>query len=212
MQYYSDITQNWQNLPTVDTLLPYGEEECQRIRETFYNKYYNDSTARQLWLGINPGRHGAGITGIPFSDPLHLHKYCGLNSSWDKKAELSAEFIFEVINEAGGPKKFYNQVFIDSICPVGFTKNGLNFNYYDESSFFKKIKPHLHAHMEELGSRPLKGKVVIIGKGKNEKHYKRLNTPFESYTSLPHPRWIMQYRRKDKLKWVEKYLEVLGDN
>jgi hypothetical protein len=33
----------------------------------FYHKFYNDNNPRHLILGINPGRFGAGVTGIPFT-------------------------------------------------------------------------------------------------------------------------------------------------
>ena len=42
------------------------------ISSTFYKKYYGDDQPRHLILGINPGRHGAGLTGVPFTDPKRL--------------------------------------------------------------------------------------------------------------------------------------------
>ncbi len=54
-------------LPAGITLLnPYGESAF--IRETsrlFYEKFYQDVEPRTLILGINPGRFGAGMTGLP---------------------------------------------------------------------------------------------------------------------------------------------------
>jgi len=43
------------------------------IRE-FYTKFYSDCKPRQLVLGINPGRFGAGATGIPFTDTRRLNE------------------------------------------------------------------------------------------------------------------------------------------
>jgi hypothetical protein len=211
LSYYNKISQNWTIQGAVSPLLPYQEEECKRVRACFYSKYYNDTKKRQLWLGINPGRFGAGITGIPFSDPVHLKEICNIDNSWDMKTELSAAFIFEVIQAMGGPEYFYNKVFIDSICPVGFTKDGINFNYYDKPKFFQEIKTKLNNHLSKLEERPLLEKVVIIGKGKNEDHFKKLDQPFSKFVSLPHPRWIMQYRRKEKEQWIDRYVNVLED-
>ena len=44
----------------------------------FYRKFYTDNKERRLILGINPGRFGAGITGIPFTDTVRLREKCGL--------------------------------------------------------------------------------------------------------------------------------------
>lgn len=38
-------------------------------------------------LGINPGRFGAGTTGIAFIDPIRLENECGINNSFPKKVE-----------------------------------------------------------------------------------------------------------------------------
>ncbi|NLA50491.1 MAG: DUF4918 family protein, partial [Bacteroidales bacterium] len=36
----------------------------------FYRKYYSDNNKRHMIIGINPGRLGAGATGIPFTDTI----------------------------------------------------------------------------------------------------------------------------------------------
>ena len=46
------------------------------IVDTFYHKYYNDNEPRFIILGINPGRFGGGLTGIPFTDPKRLVSEC----------------------------------------------------------------------------------------------------------------------------------------
>ena len=45
----------------------------------FYSKFYSDNNSRHLILGINPGRFGAGVTGIPFTDTKRLSENCGLS-------------------------------------------------------------------------------------------------------------------------------------
>ena len=45
---------------------PYRENpEAFRVSSLFYRKYYADDQPRRFILGINPGRFGAGVTGIP---------------------------------------------------------------------------------------------------------------------------------------------------
>ncbi len=39
---------------------------------------------RYLILGINPGRFGGGITGIPFTDPIRLQNICGIENDFQK--------------------------------------------------------------------------------------------------------------------------------
>ncbi|HEY6907455.1 MAG TPA: uracil-DNA glycosylase family protein, partial [Ignavibacteriaceae bacterium] len=107
------------------------------ITELFYNKFYNDKNERYLLLGINPGRHGAGVTGIPFTDTMRLEKYCGIKINGFNSYETSSEFIYRMIDAYGGVKKFYSRYYINAICPLGFTKtntNGknVNYNYYDD--------------------------------------------------------------------------------
>ncbi len=70
----------------VKVLLPYKDDDAVLVCDQFYRKYYADMNKRFLILGINPGRHGGGITGIPFTDALKLEKYCGIPNTLPKKA------------------------------------------------------------------------------------------------------------------------------
>ncbi len=44
----------------------------------FYRKYFDDSEPRHMILGINPGRFGGGVTGVPFTDSKRLKQECKL--------------------------------------------------------------------------------------------------------------------------------------
>jgi hypothetical protein len=68
-------------LPTnIRIMNPFREEEnALRISSEFYKKYYNDDNKRHLILGINPGRFGGGLTGVPFTDPKRLKSECHIN-------------------------------------------------------------------------------------------------------------------------------------
>ena len=57
-----------------------------------------------------------------------------------------------------------------------------------------------------------KPNIICIGTGKNLKYLEAFNKKhdcFESIEVVPHPRWVMQYRRKEKQKYIDVYLEAL---
>ena len=58
----------------VEVMNPYQNKVAFFLCEKFYNKYYNNTQPRRIILGINPGRFGAGLTGIPFTDPVKLEE------------------------------------------------------------------------------------------------------------------------------------------
>ena len=91
----------------VVTMNPYTDETSFSFCTQFYQKFYNDQNERSIILGINPGRHGGGVTGIPFTDPVKLEHYCNIPNPFNKKTELSADFIYRMIEEFGGPELFY---------------------------------------------------------------------------------------------------------
>ena len=111
--------------------------------KTFFSKYFNDNKPRRLLFGINPGRFGGGMTGINFTAPKQLKNDCGIDHSFGTSSELSAEFIYEVIEKYGGPGKFYSDYFISAVCPLGFIKNGINMNYYDDRHLQQAITPFI---------------------------------------------------------------------
>src|SRR6185503_216256 len=110
------------------------------ICNKFYHKFYQDDVLRWMIMGINPGRFGGGITGIPFTDPIRLQNECGILNPWQKKQELSSLFIYDVINAFGGPEAFYKEFYITAISPLGFTKNKRNLNYYDDRALQESIR------------------------------------------------------------------------
>lgn len=203
-----------ENIPdSIEVLNPYLQSEVITINEIFYNKYYNDSNSRIMLLGINPGRIGAGVTGIVFSDPVTLEQNLKIKNNFPKKPELSASFINKAIDAYGGPTKFFNSFMLTAVSPLGFIKEGVNINYYDDKSLLKAtttfIKSTLVQQFEITGKIPVCG---CIGQGANYKFLKELNQElklFNQIIPLPHPRWIMQYRRKDLAKQLEQYTKKL---
>ena len=65
--------------PGVRVMNPYRDNEnAFEVSSAFYRKYYADTRPRHLVMGINPGRFGAGQTGIPFTDTVRLRERCGI--------------------------------------------------------------------------------------------------------------------------------------
>ena len=152
------------------------------------------------------------MTGIAFTDTEAL-KRCDISWSGDETKELSAEFIYRVIEKYGGPEKFYKKFFITSICPVGFTKNGVNFNYYDEAECMNILMPYIQKTFAEQTAFGAKKTAVVLGRGKNYTHIKAMNGAcsfFETILPLDHPRFIMQYRRKKIDEYIEQYINILN--
>jgi hypothetical protein len=196
----------------IEWLYPQKQEEVQTILNLFLDKYFSDNNRRTLLLGINPGRYGAGITGINFTAPKQLRENCEIENPFSG-SELSAEFIYTMIKAYGGPDKFYSQFFIGSVCPLGLIQNGKNLNYYDQKELLIKIEPFIIETLSQLVSFNVDKKTCIcIGGEKNFKYLHRLNEQyrwFQKIDCVPHPRFIMQYKRKHLTDYINLYLEVL---
>jgi hypothetical protein len=188
------------------------------ITNKFYNKFYDDSNERYFILGINPGRHGAGITGIPFTDTIRLDKYCGIKINEFKSYETSSEFIYTLIEEYGGVNKFYSRYYINAICPLGFTRTNergkeVNFNFYDDKELTRTVFNFIVKSIKKQISFGIKTDLCYcLGTGKNYRFLLELNNKenlFGEIIPLEHPRFIMQYRRKKLQHFIDKYLRLL---
>jgi len=197
----------------IEILFPQQKEEVMNVVESFFQKFYNDNKSRRLIFGINPGRFGAGTTGINFTAPKQLTECCGIEHPFKPQTELSAEFIYDVINAFGGARKFYREYFITSVCPLGFLKKGVNLNYYDDKDLKATLNPFIVRSIQDQISLGFKtDRCICIGGDKNLKYLSSLNEEhkfFEAITPLPHPRFIMQYRRKKKEYYIDQYLSAL---
>ncbi|NER13054.1 DUF4918 family protein [Leptobacterium flavescens] len=202
----------------IKVLHPFKENpQVLPIAEAFYGKFYNDNRERKMVLGINPGRLGAGSTGIPFTDPKRLSEKCGLEIDLHLH-EPSSVFVYEVIDAYGSVTDFYSNVYIGSVCPLGFViedQKGKvkNYNYYDSASLAKKTTPFIVDSIKkqlEFGIDRQTG--YCMGTGKNFAFLKKLNEEhrfFEELIPLEHPRYVMQYKAKTKSLYIDKYIKAL---
>ena len=197
----------------VETIYPYDNPETRDVMQRYFQKYYDDTNPRTYLIGINPGRLGSGITGIGFTDAYHLEEYCDIPNSFDKKAELSASFMFEVMAAYGGVEAFTKEFFFTTVMPLGLLKNGKNYNYYDDKETQESLEPFItETLLKQMSFPQAKPRIICIGQGKNLKYLQTFNKKyncFESIDVVPHPRWVMQYRRKEKQKYIDVYLDTL---
>jgi hypothetical protein len=241
IQYYLQL-KPLKNLPKgIEVLFPQKDPQVIELIKQFFNKYFNDKQPRSLMLGINPGRFGAGITGVNFTAPKQLKENCGIDHHLKPSSELSAEFIYEMITEDGGVKEFYKNWFMGSVSPLGFvrrpptpqtikkagaipspSKGGegtvrgreeKNINYYDDKKLLEAVTPFI---VDCINKQVAMGfstqKCICIGGEKNFKFLSVLNNEhnwFNQIIPLPHPRFILQYRRKQKEQYIHQYLMAL---
>ena len=195
----------------IKVMHPFADTQTMKACKQFYEKYYNDNHPRRMIIGINPGRFGGGITGIPFTDPIRLQTVCGIENDWIKKQELSSLYMYDMIDSFGGTTKFYKEFYITSVSPLGFTKQDKNLNYYDDKLLQERIRPFVVDCLNKQFKSGIKRDIAFcLGDGKNFKYLSRLNQEehfFETIIPLSHPRFIMQYRLKKKDAYIQYYLQ-----
>ena len=194
----------------VDWIYPFENPNVLDLASQFYSKFYSDQNDRYFLFGINPGRLGAGMTGVPFTDPILLESKCDIPNDAQKKHELSSLFIYEMIDYLGGVDWFFNKYYITSICPLGFIKDKKNYNYYDSQVLYNTLHDYIVENIEyQINKFCRRDKSFSLGQGKNYKIFVELNKKynwFDEVIPLPHPRWVMQYKRKNKKIYLDEYL------
>lgn len=200
-----------------EVMNPYLDNpETMMVMEEFYQKYYNDQNLRKFMIGINPSRHGAGVTGVPFTDTKRLESICGIKMQSAHTYEISSVFMYDMIAEYGGADEFYKDVYINSPFPLAIvrkTKTGwLNANYYDDKKLFEAVKDFMIDSLKKHISLGVDtSEVFVLGK-KNSEFISALNKEaqlFETMTVLEHPRYIQQYKTKEKQLYIDKYILAL---
>ena len=122
-----------------------------------------------------------------------------------------------MIEQFGGASSFYRQFYINSPFPLAIVRKvpgekWLNCNYYDYPELFETLKAYmivsLKAHIS-LGIDT--SNVYILGK-KNAQFIQNLNDEahlFKRLHVLDHPRYIQQYKSKEKQLYIDTYLNTL---
>ena len=199
---------------------PYMDNpETMQVMQQFYHKFYSDNEQRKFIVGINPSRHGAGVTGVPFTDTKRLESVCGIKMESAHTHEISSVFMYDMIAEYGGAATFYKQFYINSPFPLAIVRktkegNWLNANYYDDASLFEMVKEFMILTLKNNISMGLDtSEVYVLGK-KNALFIQKLNKEahlFEQLKVLEHPRYIQQYKSKEKQLYIDKYILTLNN-
>jgi len=86
-------------------------------------------------------------------------------------------------------------------------------NYYDDRQLQQAITPFIVNNLKkQLAFGFETDRCICIGGEKNFKFLSGLNSEynfFEEIIPLPHPRFILQYRRKQKEIFIRQYLKAL---
>jgi hypothetical protein len=132
--------------------------------------------------------------------------------------EISSVFIYEMIKKYGGVKKFYTDFYINSVCPLGFVKKNnnnavTNFNYYDSNDLARLVRLFIIKTLKTQISFGIDTTTCYcLGTGKNYKFLMGLNNEFALFNNIipiEHPRYIMQYKRKQQQFYTDKYIQLL---
>ncbi len=212
-RYFSSLKLPKRLPQEISILNPYSKKEVNNTVQRFFKKYFDDNENRVFVFGINPGRFGGGLTGISFTDPVALREECGIENNLGDRQELSSKFIYRMIKEYGGVKKFYSKIFITALYPFAIIKDGKNYNYYNSLKLYKSLKTQIASAIKEQIKIGADRRFAVCLGRINAKFFNEINKEhnyFEELRVLDHPRFIMQYRSKEVNNYVADYIKALS--
>ncbi|RYU83217.1 uracil-DNA glycosylase family protein [Hymenobacter persicinus] len=199
----------------VQAVSPYREPGPRELLTEFAHRYYAGAQPRVALLGINPGRLGNGRTGVAFTDPVALAQDCGIANELPQNREISSQFVYQVIAAMGGPAAFYQDFFLGSLYPLVLLRQGLNYNYYDAPALTRALADDIRLSLQrqvlEVG---LHRRVAVCLGRRNGQFLTRFNQElqlFDRIHILDHPRYLMQYKRRELPEHVARYAAVLDE-
>lgn len=215
MRFFSNLKAPDGLPPGVEILWPFDSPEVKRVMDVFYRKFFSDCRPRIFLIGINPGRFGAGVTGLCFTDPVNLARECGIPHELPGGRELSSDFVYRMTSAFGGLLKFYGHFYLTALSPVGFVKDQKNLNYYDVKGLPEQLDDWMARSMASQIEAGCDRRVAFsMGQGENFRHLEDFNRRhgfFGRIEPLPHPRWVMQYRRKKLDEYIRFYVGKLRE-
>ena len=206
--------------PDFQVINPFMDNpETIEVMQQFYQKYYHDTNKRKFIVGINPSRHGAGVTRVPFTDTKRLESECGVKMHSAYTHEVSSVFMYEMITQFGGVHTFYEQFYINSPFPLAIVRKTkgdkwLNANYYDDPALFEMLKEYMIMTLKEHINMGIDTSEIFVLGVKNANFIHKLNKEaklFGSLKVLEHPRYIQQYKFKEKQTYIDKYILTLNN-
>ena len=85
----------------------------------------------------------------------------------------------------------------------------MNANYYDDRELFDMVKDFMIESLQKFIAMGLDSEEVFILGKKNAEFIKKLNDEanlFGKLMALEHPRFIQQYKSKEKQLYIDKYI------
>lgn len=173
------------------------------IVDAFWDRYYAQAVPRSVICGLNPGRFGAGKTGIPFLDFQSLSQ---LMPGVDRQdSEKSAAFFYKVI-QAYGSDAFFRHFYVTNVASVGFLCDGRNLNYPDlPKAALAIVEANFCEEMKIVKPTCL----ISLGTAVQHTARKLLSLDVDCTLRLPHPAWVATYRSREMEKWVDEYVKAL---
>ncbi|MEM6338304.1 MAG: uracil-DNA glycosylase family protein [Pseudomonadota bacterium] len=221
LQFYDELSRVSFDLPIGFKIMnPFNGDHKDLVRKItiqFYQKFYNDVRPRRLILGSSPSRRASGVTGIPFEETKHLRE-AGIIIDKFYVTKSSSGFLYDVMREYGGCKKFYSNFYMNFVCPLSLVKinskgNKVNFNYYESKELQDILYPFIINTIQDQIDFGIDTSICYcIGSGGNYTFLSKINEKydfFDEIVPLEHPRYIMQYHSKDKVMFMDKYLNAL---
>jgi len=186
------------NISVLDNFLE-NEENIKLFNKTFYRNNY----PKTVLCGINPGKNGAGKTGVPFIDFISLSKM--LKDVNRKDTERSAQFFYEIVEEIG-IERFYNSFYVTNISWVGYVKENKNLNYYDLPINVKAFIYDTFKYEMKIVSPT----TIISLSGKVKETISKLfdNSNIDVTQQLAHPNYCAFPKNYDKYK--SEYMDLLS--
>ncbi|MDR6086110.1 hypothetical protein QE441_001904 [Chryseobacterium sp. SORGH_AS909] len=121
-----------------------------------------------------------------------------------------------MIAEYGGAEAFYKNIYINSPFPLAIVRKSkgswVNANYYDDRELFRDVKDFMIDSLKKhLSLNVDTSEVFVMGK-KNAEFISKINQEerlFDRIAVLEHPRYIQQYKSKEKTLYIDKYIVAL---
>ena len=126
----------------------------------------------------------------------------------------------DMIAQYGGAELFYQDFFINSPFPLAIVREKevgkwVNANYYDDTSLLRMTEEFMITSLKKQITIGIDcSEVFVLGK-MNATYISEMNKKanlFGRITVLEHPRYIQQYKSKDKQFYIDKYILTLNNS
>ncbi len=175
------------------------------IAEQFWQQYVPEPLPQTVIVGLNPGRLGAGLTGIPLLDFRSLANLLPDTQLPRNETEPSANFFHRVVQNIGA-EKFYREFYVSNVSAVGYVRDNKNCNYPDLPDAAQRIIEQ--RFLDEMAVLAPK-RIIALGREVEATVQRLFSGGSVTISHLPHPSWIMTYRLREAQSWVRRYTQML---